>query len=105
MRVIGYSERGAINALFYEIAYSNRPTELLKEFLALAKFSTTESIGASLTDARVLMEQSLSDFGDGDAVVPRQNLVHLENVDVLVSRWQPDQLSRRCRRVLCCVPE
>jgi hypothetical protein len=69
MRVTGYSERGAINALFYEIAYSNRPTELLQEFLALARFPTAESIGAGLIDARVLIEQSLSDFGDADAVL------------------------------------
>src|SRR6266852_7673395 len=69
MRIMGYSERGAVNALFYEIVYSNRPTELLREFLALARFSRGESIGAGLTDARVLIEQSLSDFGDADAVL------------------------------------
>ena len=69
MRVTGYSERGAVNALFYELAYSEESLHLLGQFLALAGFSVAEQLGADLTDAHVLIEQSLSDFGDADAIL------------------------------------
>lgn len=69
MDITGYSERGMMNALFYEMAFSDRPMELMNRFLALVHFGAAESIGAGWTTARVLIEQSLSDFGDADAVV------------------------------------
>jgi hypothetical protein len=69
VKVTGYSERGAVNALLYEIAYSNKPLPLLKHFLRLAHFPKGKQIGSGLTDARVLIEQSLSDFGDADAIL------------------------------------
>jgi len=68
MRVTGYSERGALNSLFYEFAYSNAPLQLLESFLRLAHFPG-EPIAMPLTDASVLIEQSLSDFGDADAIL------------------------------------
>ena len=69
MRVTGYSERGAVNALLYEIAYSKKPLRLLEHFLSLAHFPQGKQIGSGLTDAHVLVEQSLSDFGDADAIL------------------------------------
>jgi hypothetical protein len=69
MKITGYSERGAINSLFYEMAYSNHSIELLQDFLALAKIPLAELIGTDFTDTRILIEQSLSDFGDADAVL------------------------------------
>lgn len=66
---MGYSERGVINALFYELAYSSDPLRLLEEFLSLAHFSAAGRISTHLTDAHVLIEQSLSDFGDADAIL------------------------------------
>jgi hypothetical protein len=38
MKVIGYSERGVLNSLLYEIAYSAQPEELLAGLLATAHF-------------------------------------------------------------------
>lgn len=69
MKITGYSERGVINALFYEITNKNHSTELLQEFLAQARFPAGGPIKVGLTDAQVLIEQSLSDFGDADAVL------------------------------------
>lgn len=69
MRVTGYSERGVINSLFYEIAYSSCPTELLQKFLDLAWFPTSISIGDGLAEAQIFVEQSLSDFGDADTIL------------------------------------
>jgi hypothetical protein len=69
MKVTGYSERGAVNALLYEIAYSNEALLLLEQFLRLAHFPEVKRIGTGLTDAHVLVEQSLSDFGDADAIL------------------------------------
>jgi len=68
MQVLGYSERGAV-ALLYEIAYSNKALSLLEQFLSLAHFPEWKQIGTRLTDAHVLVEQSLSDFGDADAIL------------------------------------
>ena len=67
MKVTGYSERGAVNALLYEIAYSNEALPLLEQFLGLAHFPEAKRIGTGLTDVHVLVEQSLSEFGDADA--------------------------------------
>jgi hypothetical protein len=58
-----------VNALLYDIAYSNRALPLLEQFLGLAYFPGAKPIGAGLTDAHVLVEQSLSDFGDADAIL------------------------------------
>jgi len=69
MKVTGYSERGAVNALFYELAYSGNALHLLEQFLALADFPVHKQLGTGLTDAHVLIEQSLSDFGDADAIL------------------------------------
>jgi hypothetical protein len=68
MRIIGYSERGAVNALLYEIAYAPNSAELLQRLLARARFPLAGGPGPVET-ATVLMEQSLSDFGDADAIL------------------------------------
>src|SRR2546422_7904209 len=69
MKVTGYSERGAVNGLFYELAYSSAPLERLERLLAVAHFAGGKRIGESLTGAQVFIEQSLSDFGDADAIL------------------------------------
>jgi len=69
MNVIGYSERGALNSLLYEICYSGSPEGLLGELLAQVHFPFLTRNAASFTEATVLVEQSLSDFGDADAVM------------------------------------
>ena len=69
MKIIGYSERGAINALFYEIAYSDKSLQLTKELLALADCPSLVKFCQNLTEVKVFIEQSLSDFGDADVIL------------------------------------
>lgn len=67
MEVLGYSERGIINSLFYEMRSSQNSLELLSQFLALVSFPY-RAVRFKISDARILVEQSFSDFGDADAV-------------------------------------
>ncbi len=60
----GYSERGVMNALFYGIAYKGT-TKDIREFLCLAGIKKVEEY----TDFEIIMEGSLSDFGDSDAII------------------------------------
>jgi hypothetical protein len=68
MDVIGYSERGAVNSLFYEIAYSSDASFLLSELMLRTTFPYTQR-RPPVGDAKVLIEQSFSDFGAADAVI------------------------------------
>jgi hypothetical protein len=68
MNVLGYSERGILNALFSEMARSPDASGLLHSFLAKASFPFTQA-RPLLGEADVLVEQSFSDFGESDAVV------------------------------------
>lgn len=69
MKIIGYSERGAVNALFYELLCSGKPLHLLEQFLSLVECPEFKKSSAALTDANVFIEQSLSDFGDADVIL------------------------------------
>jgi hypothetical protein len=69
MRVLGYSERGLVNALFHEIRYSTEPESLLQDLLARVRFPFAEVSAFSVSDAEVLIEQSFSDFGTADALL------------------------------------
>lgn len=68
MRILGYSERGIINALLYEIQTSPDAEPLLEMLLAQAVFPFVGNSAFSVASAEVLIEQSFSDFGDADAV-------------------------------------
>ncbi len=66
MKIIGYSERGAMNALFYEIAFcKERGDFLMREFFRLAGFDNPEEF----SDFEIYNEFSLSDFGSPDLVI------------------------------------
>ncbi|MEW5937422.1 MAG: hypothetical protein AB1665_06365 [Candidatus Thermoplasmatota archaeon] len=67
MEIIGYSERGMLNSLFYEIAYSKNNLQLLNQFFKLVCFPY-RNVNFQISDAKLLLEQSFSDFGDADAV-------------------------------------
>lgn len=67
MNVVGYSERGIVNSLFYEIARSADPAGVLHSLLAQATFPFTQQ-RPLLGEATVLVEQSFSDFGESDSV-------------------------------------
>jgi hypothetical protein len=69
MRITGYSERGVVNSLLYEILHSRSPERLLADLLAMVHFPLVSAFSASVSDATVLVEQSLSDFGDADAIL------------------------------------
>ena len=79
MEVLGYSERGIINSLFYEMRSSQNSLELLGEFLALVSFPY-RAVKFQIFDARILVEQSFSDFGDADAVLLVNNRGHRQVV-------------------------
>ncbi len=65
MEIFGYSERGVMNALFYGIAYkSTNKKKNIDTLLSLA------GLGQNLCDDYdIIMEASLSDFGDPDAII------------------------------------
>ncbi len=69
MKIIGYSERGMINALFYEMGHSPQAKNLLENFLALAHFPILTLQSFQVHGATILIEQSFSDFGDADVVL------------------------------------
>ena len=66
--IIGYSERGIVNALFYEIVRSSNPSGLLHALLDRATFPFARCRPVR-GNAEILIEQSFSDFGDCDALV------------------------------------
>src|SRR5437016_2959456 len=71
MKLLGYSERGFINALLHEIAYRERETaqDLVKELFRLVKWPSERPPDALFNDCdTILVEQSFSDFGDADAL-------------------------------------
>lgn len=69
MHILSYSERGIVNALFYEIRYSSDPEALLADLLSRVRFPFTDAPSLSISDAKVLIEQSFSDFGTADALL------------------------------------
>jgi len=64
MKIIGYSERGAMNALFYEMAFKNDKNGMI-EFLKLAGIYDDFSD----FDFKIYNEFSLSEFGSPDLVI------------------------------------
>lgn len=64
MKIIGYSERGAMNALFYGMAFKE-DENAMKKFLDLAGISDVDNY----SNFKLYMEFSLSDFGDPDLVI------------------------------------
>jgi hypothetical protein len=69
MELLGYSERGAVNALLFEIAYHREALGLLHRLISRVPFASASACQEPITGARILLEQSLSDFGDADAII------------------------------------
>ncbi|MFX0204324.1 MAG: hypothetical protein ACFFCW_50140 [Candidatus Hodarchaeota archaeon] len=69
MKIFGYSERGIINSLLYEINYRPQAESLFEGFLRLARFPFLDWQPISVANLEVLIDQSFSDFGDADAVL------------------------------------
>ena len=68
IKLLGYSERGLINSLFYELSLRNQGGRLLSLLLNLVYFPDGER-KFQIDEAVILIEPSLSDFGDADAVL------------------------------------
>jgi len=68
MEILGYSERGIINSLFYEMKFSKNNLKLLNDFFSLVSFPY-RAVTFQISDVKILIEQSFSDFGDADAVI------------------------------------
>jgi len=68
MFVTGYSERGLLNSLIYEIRYSDQPVKLLEKLFSLFNFPFNNPVLLPIDEAEMLIEQSFSDFGDADLV-------------------------------------
>lgn len=71
MKLLGYSERGFINALLYEIAYRQpgEAQELVKKLFQLIKWPCLQPSEEMFNQCNtILVEQSFSDFGDADGL-------------------------------------
>ncbi|MGI9309987.1 MAG: hypothetical protein ACR2P7_00460 [bacterium] len=68
VEIVGYSERGILNALLYEIRYRRDGEDLLNRLIGEANFPFAEKSPPSGA-AKIFVEQSFSDFGDADAVI------------------------------------
>lgn len=72
MQLLGYSERGFINAFFYGVRCHPAPSEVVRAFLGLVQGPARAILPATIESASVdiiMIEQSFSDFGDADAVI------------------------------------
>ena len=69
INLFGYSERGMVNALCYEMRYSVDGLRLLREFLNLLTFPHSQPDFADVQSATFIVEQSFSDFGDLDLLI------------------------------------
>jgi hypothetical protein len=86
MDVIGYSERGALSSLLYEISYSPDSQQLLGALMSRVTFPCTQR-RPPITDATVLLEQSFSEFGDADAVVIYADAPCTVFIEAKVKTW------------------
>lgn len=69
IEVRGYSERGMINAMMYEMNYAPDGIEMLRNFLKLCVFPNVNPDFENFQSARIRIEQSFSDFGDLDLLI------------------------------------
>ena len=73
MDIFGYSERGIVNALFYEMGRHKEHEAILQGFIKLAKFPFCNEGPIKGQKYIIIIEQSFSDFGDADAIVLIEN--------------------------------
>lgn len=82
MKVYGYSERGILNSLLYEIRYADDGADMFDRLIAEATFPLTDNRPSLSGSATVLVEQSLSDFGEADAIILASS--HAANCTIFV---------------------
>lgn len=102
--LVGYSERGMVNAICEDILYAEDKLQRLEEFIRLVAFphpNAPQRDFTGISNAKILVEQSFSDFGDLDLLIlldhkdgRRQALlieakVHTSSAALtIVNRWQ-----------------
>ncbi len=69
VRLWGYSERGVLSSLLFEIGYSADPEAEVAALLSLVTVPGSAPDFSGILGAEILVEQSLSDFGDADAIL------------------------------------
>lgn len=69
IEIRGYSERGMLNAMCYEMRHSSNGLKLLRNFLQLCNFPDRKPKFDDFRSAKLLIEQSFSDFGDLDLLI------------------------------------
>jgi hypothetical protein len=67
VKLLGYSERGMINAMVHDLQKSNRCAEHLLAVLSLVR--PRLDLPSYITGIAFLVEQSFSEFGDADLVI------------------------------------
>ena len=67
--LIGYSERGMMNAISEDLAHSSDPA-LVGDFMSQFSFPTSPPPDwTEIKQVKILVEQSFSDFGDADMLI------------------------------------
>jgi len=67
--LIGYSERGMMNAISEDLAHSSDPA-LVSDFMSQFSFPTSPPPDwTEIKQVKILVEQSFSDFGDADMLI------------------------------------
>jgi hypothetical protein len=74
IKIMGYSERGALNTLLFEIGSAPNGIQLLQALLSRALFPFGTSPTLQTEAITAFLEQSLSDFGDGDLILLLETL-------------------------------
>jgi hypothetical protein len=98
----GYSERGMMNAICYDIAHSSDPLSRLKGFLSQSQFrqgGETPTL-EGIQEARVIVEQSFSKFGTLDVLILLDHLggnkqAFLVEAKVATDISRPKSISKR----------
>lgn len=93
MKILGYSERGIINALLYEIQNSEDAESLLEMLLLRANFPFVSNAVFRVVSAEILIEQSFSGFGCADAVLLINTGKHQTSI-FIEAKVKPSQTSR-----------
>jgi len=74
MEILGYSERGVINALFYDLLSSPKSKQLnLISYLLSKAIFINKKEKFNISCCQVFIEQSFSDFGDSDVLLLVEN--------------------------------
>jgi hypothetical protein len=94
VRLLGYSERGMVNALCYDIAHSDEAVAAVSTFLSWFDFPGSERPNISnIHNATILVEQSFSDFGDLDLLVLIENKDNTRQAVLIESKVSNDTKS------------